>query len=361
MRRFSVLLLIFGLFGGWTACTPAADSDALDVRFTETLRLGSDDPDAPDHALFTLVSAATTDTAGRIYLTDVQSPTIRVYERDGTFLRSIGQGGSGPGEFESIGALHVDRHGRLLVADRSQARITAFTRRGELIDTYPLPDIQRITQVHDLSDGRFLVVGAHDGHLVHVVDADFEAIEASLAPIDEARPSDEELGAMWLRFSPGHVQPLGSDAFVYAPSAYAGQLYRYERNAEGTWHRTEAIEGFTRHDAPVTFTAFDRAERVDVPFTTPEGRYAGQFHVMSQGLFQMPDGPLVHVSMQEAGDRIDLLAEFFDADGTYRGYAVIDTTSSHDLQTRTLDDDGALYLSDTRDVPRLRRVAVELE
>jgi len=85
-----------------------------------------------------------TDRNGDIYVaeshTDVEDPNlvgrISVFDRTGTFLRTIGKMGTGPGEFRTPHAMVFDSQGRLIVADRHNHRIQILTKDGKYLGEY---------------------------------------------------------------------------------------------------------------------------------------------------------------------------------------------------------------------------------
>lgn len=75
----------------------------------------------------------------RIYLVDRSVGKVRVYDFDGTHLRSFGREGQGPGE---IGGLPFDvavgPEGRIYVGDFNNHRVNIYTPEGDPIDDIPL-------------------------------------------------------------------------------------------------------------------------------------------------------------------------------------------------------------------------------
>ena len=98
----------------------------------------------PPEALTDPVDVVTDPGNGDVYVaeshTDVADPNligrISVFDRNGTFLRSIGKTGTGPGEFRTPHALEFDSRGRLIVADRHNHRIQILTKAGAFIAEY---------------------------------------------------------------------------------------------------------------------------------------------------------------------------------------------------------------------------------
>jgi len=58
---------------------------------------------------------------------------VMKYSSDGTFIRSWGKTGYGPGEFRMLHALAIDKRGRLFVADRFNNRLQIFDKDGNYI------------------------------------------------------------------------------------------------------------------------------------------------------------------------------------------------------------------------------------
>ena len=98
----------------------------------------------PPEALTDPTDVVTDPENGDVYVaeshTNVNDPDligrISVFDRDGNFLRVIGETGQGPGEFRTPHALELDSQGRLVVADRHNHRIQILTKDGRFIREY---------------------------------------------------------------------------------------------------------------------------------------------------------------------------------------------------------------------------------
>jgi sugar lactone lactonase YvrE len=65
-----------------------------------------------------------------------QNGRIVRYGPDGRFISEFGSVGSGPGQFDLIHGIAVDRNSRIYVSDRMNHRIQIFTEDGTLIETW---------------------------------------------------------------------------------------------------------------------------------------------------------------------------------------------------------------------------------
>ncbi|MEZ4455192.1 MAG: 6-bladed beta-propeller [Gemmatimonadales bacterium] len=87
-----------------------------------------------------------------------RSPTIRIYDTTGRFLRTLGRDGSGPGEFRNVTRMFLSGD-TLIVYDFRQRRLTSYLADGTLIGTQPVrfDAEERAGVIGRLSGGRWLV------------------------------------------------------------------------------------------------------------------------------------------------------------------------------------------------------------
>lgn len=90
----------------------------------ERARLGSVDGLGPN--MFGDVRGVILDDQGRIIVLDGQAQEVRVFGGDGTYLRTLGRSGEGPGELSRPAGLALDGEGQVWVLNWGNARYTAF-------------------------------------------------------------------------------------------------------------------------------------------------------------------------------------------------------------------------------------------
>ena len=94
----------------------------------------------PDGALTAVPWGVVADPEGRrIFVADATSERVVVFDADGTFLRTLGRAGDGPGEFRSPTALALDEDGAAAVWDARRGIISRWSTEGELLDERRAP------------------------------------------------------------------------------------------------------------------------------------------------------------------------------------------------------------------------------
>lgn len=101
-----------------------------------------DDEGLGGEYLFGSVASVALDSAGRIYVADRTDSSLRVYSRDGGYLRAIGREGEGPGEFQVPLDLVFSANGDLWVRDLNRIQQLVRSANGTIPDsvvrTHPL-------------------------------------------------------------------------------------------------------------------------------------------------------------------------------------------------------------------------------
>ena len=75
---------------------------------------------------------------GLIYILDSKDNDIKVFEKDGSFLKCFGRTGQGPGEFGRPWSLSIVE-GKIYVTDTGNRRVQVFSDDGEYLRSYKVP------------------------------------------------------------------------------------------------------------------------------------------------------------------------------------------------------------------------------
>lgn len=103
-----------------------ARAQPASLAVEEVFRIGEED----DDLVFGNVASIASDASGRIYVTDFQSPVVRVFSRTGALIATIGGPGEGPGEFGDVEEVAVGPDGKIYVWDGWLLRLSTFEERS---------------------------------------------------------------------------------------------------------------------------------------------------------------------------------------------------------------------------------------
>ncbi len=106
-------------------------------KLTEELVLGL--AEKPEES-FSQVGAIEVDKSGHIYVSDTKDKRIKVFNPEGQLVRTIGQPGQGPGEFETPLSLHWSPRGELMVEDAQNKRLAFFNPAGKFLNQISYTD-----------------------------------------------------------------------------------------------------------------------------------------------------------------------------------------------------------------------------
>lgn len=73
---------------------------------------------------------------GEIFIADTAAHNLKVYHRDGRFLRIVGTRGGGSGQFNFPTHLWADREGQIYVSDTLNYRIQVLTQSGSFVQSF---------------------------------------------------------------------------------------------------------------------------------------------------------------------------------------------------------------------------------
>jgi hypothetical protein len=150
-------------------------------------------PLPPVDGMFRQVTDMAWDKDDNVYISDgyINSRVAR-YDKNGNWLGSWGEPGTGPGQFNTLHSIAIDAQNRIYIADRGNVRIQVFDTSGKLLN------IIKIEVPAPLNSP--VAIGNHP---------------------NEASPGTMHPGAPWaLCITPGAVQ------YLYVSDGFPGRIYK---------------------------------------------------------------------------------------------------------------------------------------
>lgn len=210
-----------------------------EVTLEEVLVLGADES-LPTEYLLGVPWQVAAMADGPIYIADRSIFGIKAFSRDGTYLRTIGSRGVGPGEFRDLTAMSLLGDG-LLVADGSNKRVSMFSAEGLVIWDEPMDvrDMVYPRRVRASPEGELVflyklpgvvegrgVVNADSNALFHFYDAPMGSKTRVLGRWDTVLGSGS-LADVLSSFAPGSFDISAGGDIVYAPPVPTGDLFLF--------------------------------------------------------------------------------------------------------------------------------------
>lgn len=293
----------------------------------EEWRVGSVEGEGP--AVFTWLNDLALDAQGKAYLVDGSTREIRIFDRDGDWVRTLGREGSGPGEFRNVNGLSFAPDGTLWVSDPGNGRYARFSPEGELLGTHPratgffsIPWMGGMTHDGVLWDqGLVPEEGAPQGRTALLrLDASAQPVDTFPVPIRESELFVLE-GRMTVTvpFTPTTVWRLDPGGDVWIGD---NDRYRIHRIALPGWDTVAALE---RHSQPLPVTPEAQAKALeDLGFFTDQGGQVDESRIprtMPHFIQIVPDdGDHLWVVRPGAlGGRTFDGMDVFDPDGVFLG------------------------------------------
>jgi hypothetical protein len=148
-RAKTFILPVLAGIGAMLACDvdpraverrPDGIGQTQDATLVLQQSIGEDDSSA-DYQFSAIVAMLVTEDE-KLWVVDGYNgptPKVRIYDPDGGFLRTVGNVGSGPGEFRNPSGLALLRDGRVVLRDQTLTdRITVYTANGSVDTTWSL-------------------------------------------------------------------------------------------------------------------------------------------------------------------------------------------------------------------------------
>ena len=173
----------------------------LQIKFEEDLTLGVEEGD--EHYMFGSQVLLNTDDEGNIYVTDGDRKIVNKYDASGSFLRSIGRPGQGPGEFQDISEVRFDIEGNIYLNDVRSQRISFLSKDGQYLRGIRVPGVFERVLIN--SQGFYIAKSADNVELgkgkkwdyfYGLFDADFNLMAEFLRLPQEVKTSNKNIDSI---------------------------------------------------------------------------------------------------------------------------------------------------------------------
>ncbi len=244
------------------------------------------------------------DEGGGIYVMDQGDACIKVYAENGTYLRSIGRKGQGPGELQNPNTFHLIGNHRLVFEDfyrglnifTQEGQFISFLPTSDFIDVLVTPENRIVARVNAIKSGlRGKEIRVYDGEL---------NLRTALLFIPE-EPRDPQVvkpfagGFHWAQSQGDRVAVSYKDDYeIDVLSLKGGSNLRIRRDFDRVKITKEEIDAMQK---------WIRGRKADIP----------EYHPALQGIWADDEGRFYAKTYERTKDDKSFYYDIFDREGRY--------------------------------------------
>lgn len=226
---------------GNTTLVRHAELGSPQLQLVEELSIGVMEGEEP--YMLGSVGRLAVDADGGIYEFDRAGPIIRYFDAEGTYVRTLGAPGEGPGEYgDAVLGMHVRTDGKLIIRDARRRRITLYNPDGSFAEHWEL-------QSGLFTSAKAIVVDDQDTAYLRILtgrpvdgepwpfgdlrmDAEGNVIDTLHAPVLEDEPPQAsgqlQVNKAWIRSPSGAAIVGRTDEYAFEVRHLDGRIVRIE-------------------------------------------------------------------------------------------------------------------------------------
>lgn len=317
-----------------------------------------------------------TDDEGFIFISDRNSSSIKIFDQSFNFFKSIGAKGQGPGEFQEITRFIIDDQNNLIIFDNLSQRFTIFYKNSEylnftsfLVDT----DFGSFNVSNIIPYKNKIIVGVLNNNISNGKNLNFIKIQGDQIRENfqiagsEIADTNEPFEHATLAMSLFNIELIDNNLWL-SPTYYNGTLYKFDLE-------TDLITKYVGHSPslpPFVYVSDDyiRRQRNNMSvYNGVAGRFITKIYNRSVGLFHHDDEIIEFVFTDENPslnkNNINFGVNRYSLEGRFINFHIIEEFSSDPsgrffLDVLWRDDQGRFYVLDTKDIPYIRIMELEL-
>lgn len=319
---------------------------------------------------------------GNIYVGDGGEANIKIFSPNGTFLRSVGRQGKGPGEFAGVPVFIVNSRNEIVALDAQNRRITRLSAKGEILFEH-VPSEQQMVwgeKMLETAGGHYLILqkprdigeddpDSHRNRVMHRYNASFEERLSSFGEYSELVPEGDSkfVKMVGSRINTGNFELVDDGKLWYAPGIYDGSIYEFVKE-NGRWTQAGTVKG-SALAAEAIEVDNDGPGSMSITSFGAEGtqKSRGRINGYSLALLQMSDGRVLHFSGQrrQGQDSLRTRLEVFSPAGQLVGTSSFEEISipanllyfeSHNPSLRIDTSDRLYFIDQEQAVVRIGRL-----
>ncbi|RKY75753.1 hypothetical protein DRQ07_11395 [candidate division KSB1 bacterium] len=299
------------------------------VTLTKVMNIGEGE-NIKKECVFKFPLFVITDSKKNIYVSDYGQSRIKVFDKNGSFVKYIGKTGRGPGEFQEISAVSIDSKDNLVIVDKKNWRITTYSDFGDNYKCSPFNDKLSLLLIKHLNDSQtiFFYVKSAPGFykktdkLFHIYNEKFKEM-SSFGQMKTVYNFDDDFIIERIRHEVfASIEVVNQNKFFFSPEYYYGDIYMFERKADN-WEITK-IKGKSFYKKPYKEININNTnlKHYSFVYSGVKKKYGIKLLCKNEGLVTLNDTTLMHLLFRVSGkDKVLRYIELFKTSGEFLGYA----------------------------------------
>jgi hypothetical protein len=327
--------------------------------------------------LFSNVRAVAVNSKGEVFITNTSDHTIRVFNKDGEFLRKMGGKGRGPGEFMDLTSISIDAQDRVTAVDRFQDKVVRFEAYSSEFEEFLLPETSLATlrMAQTLPSGHMVMIYKHtegpnsEKNMVHQVDPENETaigryVDAFTYFYDRKKPIEVEMSSV-----PRYVTTnLGSDRIALSTGDYTGTIAIFDSKTVSTQLIGKPLKPFYEE-----FTGRNREYYESqgysgiITISGQNGRFMYQPHGYVLGLVGNSKYLLQFYMMHEKNERVTYV-DIYSSEGNLIAKQSLKSSGVtffdgryYSALPKFLDENNNLYIYESSEFPKVQMYTTNLD
>lgn len=358
LLSFMIVLLLLSI---GTKISAQSQMKQGKYKLTQTLTIGEDDIAKPENLLARPRHVAS-DKRGYIWVSDEATLSIKLFNRMGNCVTTIGGRGQGPENFQDITAITIDAENNLVVVDYLNHKIAIFSPAGNFLRSYPfaVTSVAWPRRISITPDSEFVMLASSENHpyIFHHFSKKFVYLR-SFGELPIIHSKNERFERMFVKGTPGNLFIDAKGVLYYIPGIYNGKIYLYQKgNLINTLSAPErSIQPYEMEFSTIFKPGPPPAKYQTVLASATEGMYYARRNIISGGLNILENGILAHLVIIYRGKKHEIGLELFKNDGKEFEYHKLAGNELPDSQW--CSSSGKWYLIDYQDIPRVLEYIVE--
>jgi hypothetical protein len=257
--------------------------------------------------MFSRISGIAVDNEERIYVLDYKEAEIKVFDRNGDYLKTIGRAGQGPGELASPYSICVTEQGQIMIQDLNNHRILFFSLDGKYLRSISTAELIMVGSWVD-SKGNIIGLVSTSGPEMQILE--LKKFNQKLNPLNSFYSfSRSRVSSGFNPFMPELCWAVDRNDFIICgyPESYEIQIF----NSEGKTER-KIIKDYES----VRITP-DEIERAKKRLPGPMKLNAPKYHPAFQNLTVDDEGRIFVQTWEKTKEKSAYYFDVFDSEGRY--------------------------------------------